>query len=365
MDVLTDLKRRFPPGGAVRRGAATVRDGLAIAHGVAAGLDERVIRAKPREIYLSMTADCNFRCAGCHYGRDFMAGHQLPWSVGEPLLEDAAATGFRTVRLYGGEPLLHRDLPRYVEKIRALGLDMWLTTNGLLLNKKIDRLVEAGLKRVSIGFYGLGDDYDHYVARPGAFKVVERAIREVRARHPDLRIHLDYLLMRPTSGAAMTGRIVDFAAEHGIGLYVNLVHYSLPYFLREGGETVLSFGEDDRDLLNETVATLLQAKAAHPGMIRNTVTGLKSIPDWLILKEKMRVPCTEREMVWIGADGTVQMCYVQFPLGNLHETRLRDMVGGPAHRKAARDAFALRCKNCHCGYDKRVRRTLSTRIAYA
>ena len=364
MSLATDLKHRFRPGGAVRRTAASVRDGLAVAHTLAASVDERVIRPKPKALYVSLTADCNFRCAGCHYGRDFMAGHQLPWEVGEPLLEDAKETGFRTIRLYGGEPLLHRDLPRYVEKIDALGLDMWLTTNGLLLSKKIDALVAAGLRRLSIGFYGLGDEYDRYVARRGAFRVVERAIRETRERHPDLPIHLDFLLMRPTSGAENVGRIVEFARTHGLRIYVNLVHYSLPYFVKEVGEANLSFDERDRALLEETAEAFIAAKRADPMVMRNTVTGLRSIPDWLILKERMRVPCSEHEMVWIGADGTVQMCYVQFPLGNLHEARLRDMVGGEAHVRAVRDAFKLRCANCHCGYDKRVRRSLPARLAY-
>jgi cyclic pyranopterin phosphate synthase len=56
---------------------------------------------------------------------------------------------------------------------------------------------------------------------------------------------------------------------------------------------------------------------------------------------------------------------VTFKLGNLNESRLSELVGSPAHAQAARDAFALRCPNCHCGYDERTRKHLPTRRAYA
>jgi cyclic pyranopterin phosphate synthase len=59
------------------------------------------------------------------------------------------------------------------------------------------------------------------------------------------------------------------------------------------------------------------------------------------------------------------MCYVTFKLGNLHEQRLKDMMFSPAHLQAARDAFALKCPNCHCGFDTRTLGHAPTRALYA
>jgi cyclic pyranopterin phosphate synthase len=78
----------------------------------------------------------------------------------------------------------------------------------------------------------------------------------------------------------------------------------------------------------------------------------------------MRVPCDAHNMVWVGADGTVQMCYVTFRLGNLHEQRLRDMLFTATHREAARDAVAVNCPNCHCKYDRRVEKHSPSAKAY-
>src|SRR5205823_3275666 len=73
-----------------------------------------IIEPEPREIYITLTANCNLRCLGCRYGRDFMPGSQLPWPMVRDLLDDCKQSGIRNVRLYGGEPLLHKDLTSIV-----------------------------------------------------------------------------------------------------------------------------------------------------------------------------------------------------------------------------------------------------------
>src|SRR5262245_52958559 len=81
-----------------------------------------LIRPEPRHMEIAITALCNLRCMGCRYGRDFMTGHELPWSVVRDLLDDAKSLGLWDIRLYGGEPLLHRDVVRMVEHSIGLGL---------------------------------------------------------------------------------------------------------------------------------------------------------------------------------------------------------------------------------------------------
>jgi cyclic pyranopterin phosphate synthase len=121
----------------------------------------QVIQPDPTEIYVTLTANCNLRCVGCKYGRDFMPGSQLSWPVVRDLLDDCRSLGIKTVRLYGGEPLLHKDLVKIVDHSSRLGLHTWLSTNGILLKERIDDLFQAGLRRISIGYYGTGEGYDN------------------------------------------------------------------------------------------------------------------------------------------------------------------------------------------------------------
>jgi len=91
-----------------------------------------VIRPTPRVLTVAITAACNYACTGCRYGRDFMPGQHLKLDTVRTLLDDAAAAGMTTVRLYGGEPLVHPDLPEMIRHARTAGILPYVTTNGFL-----------------------------------------------------------------------------------------------------------------------------------------------------------------------------------------------------------------------------------------
>ena len=313
-----------------------------------------VIRPVPLRLQVAITAHCNLRCIGCRYGRDFMPNRELPLAMVEQLLSDARDAGVREVRLYGGEPLLHRDLPRMIERTIELGMQPWVTTNAILLEERIDALYAAGLRQITVGYYGSGADYNAYVQRRNRYARLEAGFAAVRERYGmDVRLRINWLLMRPSCNLADLDAAFGFAERYDAEIQVDLIHYSLPYFT-EGPDRVLQFRADDRLAIDEVVAELVRRKKSHPERFRQSLAGLRSIPDWLLLGPEMRVPCDSHEMLWVGADGSVQQCYVTFPLGNLHQHRLREIVFSSAHRQAARDSFQLNCPNCHCNYDRRV-----------
>ena len=320
----------------------------------------------PRRIYVTLTAQCNLRCKGCLYGvNKFMPGKQLPWPLVRDLLSDAADLGIRNIRLYGGEPMMHKDLPRIVRHAADLGLHTWMTTNGVLLKKKFDALYDAGLREFSFGFYGMDGEYDQYVRQKNSFQRISNGLSYVRDRYgSDIKIKMDWLLMRPTCSLEGLRATLEFARRFDTPIYINLIHYSLPYFTK-GDEVELQFDVVDRPKIEEVVNEILSLQLEFPKLFVNSRAGIKSIPDWLIRGREMRVPCTETTLLWVGADGTVQMCYVTFKLGNLHEKRLSEILYTPEHRKAARDCVSLNCPNCHCSYDHRINQHIPSRHLYA
>ena len=60
-----------------------------------------------------------------------MPGSQLPWEIAKQMLEDAAELGYSSIRLYGGEPLVHPDLNRIIDLSVRLGINPWVTTNAM------------------------------------------------------------------------------------------------------------------------------------------------------------------------------------------------------------------------------------------
>jgi MoaA/NifB/PqqE/SkfB family radical SAM enzyme len=337
---------------------------LGLAQHTVAQVTPQVIRPRARKLTVAVTANCNLRCIGCRYGRDFMPGQQLSLAMVETLLEDAREAGIETVRLYGGEPLLHPKLAAMVQRAVALGLSPYVTTNATLLKQKIAALYEAGLRNVTIGFYGTGADFDSYVQRDQHFRRMENGVAEVRRRYgSSVSMQLNYLLMRPSCNLTALHDAWRFAQSYDLEFGVDLIHYSLPYFT-EGPNQELQFRPEDRSAIIEWVGELVRLKAAYPQRIKESLVSIYSIPDWLLAGPGMRVPCDAHKLIWVGADGSVQLCYAAFPLGNLHQNRLRDMLFSDAHYRAARGAFALDCPNCHCERETRILKHAQSRRHY-
>jgi cyclic pyranopterin phosphate synthase len=119
-----------------------------------------------RDLRVSVTDRCNFRCRYCMPREFFGADYQfLPRSellTFEEITRLAGiftGLGARKVRLTGGEPLLRHDLPRLVAMLAAVpGIeDLSLTTNGALLERDAAALAEAGLQRVTVSLDSLDD----------------------------------------------------------------------------------------------------------------------------------------------------------------------------------------------------------------
>jgi cyclic pyranopterin phosphate synthase len=118
-----------------------------------------------RDLRISVTDRCNFRCVYCMpkevFGRDYQFLERrelLTFEEIERLARSFVRHGVEKIRLTGGEPLVRRDLERLVERLAAVGgLDLTLTTNGSLLPQKAQALADAGLRRVTVSLDSLDD----------------------------------------------------------------------------------------------------------------------------------------------------------------------------------------------------------------
>mgnify|MGYP002776304390 CR=1 FL=1 len=124
-----------------------------------------------RDLRISVTDRCNFRCTYCMpkeiFDKDYpYLSHKELLSFEEitRLTTIFASLGVEKIRLTGGEPLLRKNLEVLIEmlaKIRTTAnqpLDLTLTTNGSVLRKKAVALKAAGLQRLTISLDGLNDD---------------------------------------------------------------------------------------------------------------------------------------------------------------------------------------------------------------
>jgi cyclic pyranopterin phosphate synthase len=118
-----------------------------------------------RDLRVSVTDRCNFRCVYCMpkevFGRDYAFlphAELLTFEEIARLARVFKAHGIEKIRLTGGEPLLRKNIERLIEMLRLIGgLDITLTTNGALLARKARELKAAGLNRVTVSLDALDD----------------------------------------------------------------------------------------------------------------------------------------------------------------------------------------------------------------
>jgi len=118
-----------------------------------------------RDLRISVTDRCNFRCTYCMpkevYGKDFQfLEREALLSFGEihRLVRLFRDQGVEKIRITGGEPLVRRKIERLIEMLAWHDdLDLTLTTNGSLLRLKAQALKDAGLKRVTVSLDSLDD----------------------------------------------------------------------------------------------------------------------------------------------------------------------------------------------------------------
>ena len=120
-----------------------------------------------RDLRISVTDRCNFRCPYCMPAEIFGEAYQFLPKEEILTFEEIArlaglfvGAGVNKLRITGGEPLLRADLPRLIGQLAAIpgADDITLTTNGYLLAQQAPALAEAGLHRVTVSLDSLDED---------------------------------------------------------------------------------------------------------------------------------------------------------------------------------------------------------------
>ena len=120
-----------------------------------------------RDLRISVTDKCNFRCDYCMPREHFDSKYEfLPKekiiSYEEIILiiKSALPLGLKKIRITGGEPLIRKDISKLIKMIRELDdhIDIAITTNGALLRKNIKLLKQSGLNRVTVSLDSLDDE---------------------------------------------------------------------------------------------------------------------------------------------------------------------------------------------------------------
>jgi cyclic pyranopterin phosphate synthase len=217
--------------------ALIVTDTLPTETGDRTALDPRslpvvdTLRRPLRDLRVSVTDRCNFRCTYCMpkeiFGPRYQylaAGELLAYEEIARLVRIFVDHGVEKVRLTGGEPLVRREIERLVEMLAGIdGLkDLTLTTNGSALAKKARALKAAGLGRVTVSLDSLDDAV--FMAMNDVDFPVARVLEGVEAAHAAglWPIKINMVVKRGVNDHS----VVDMARRfHGTGYILRFIEY--------------------------------------------------------------------------------------------------------------------------------------------
>ncbi|OHC71900.1 MAG: cyclic pyranopterin phosphate synthase [Rhodocyclales bacterium RIFCSPLOWO2_02_FULL_63_24] len=148
--IVRTVRATLPPG----------RDLVAPPEGALVDLRGRRVR----DLRISVTDRCNFRCVYCMpkevFGDDYAFLPRSKLLSFEEIVRVARVfvdQGVEKIRITGGEPLLRKHIENLIEQLAKLPVELTLTTNGSLLRKKARALKDAGLHRVTVSLDGIDD----------------------------------------------------------------------------------------------------------------------------------------------------------------------------------------------------------------
>jgi cyclic pyranopterin phosphate synthase len=132
---------------------------------------------------VSVTERCNFRCQYCMPEKPFnWVPHENLLSYDElfSFIKIGIDEGIKKIRITGGEPLLRRELDKFIKMISnyAPNIDLSLTTNAFLLEDCAQTLKNAGLKRLNISLDTLNKSVAHHIAQKDVLQKVLKGIQK-------------------------------------------------------------------------------------------------------------------------------------------------------------------------------------------
>ena len=166
----------------------------------------------PLVLMLEPLFRCNLACAGC--GKIDYPEEILNKRISvEDALHAAEECGAPVVSIAGGEPLIHKDLPKIVEGLIAQGRFVIVCTNALLLEKKIDQYRPSPYFTWSIHLDGDRDMHDRSVCQEGVYDRAVAALKLAKAKGFRVTINCTFF---NNADAASVARFFDTVTELGV-----------------------------------------------------------------------------------------------------------------------------------------------------
>jgi cyclic pyranopterin phosphate synthase len=268
-----------------------------------------------RDLRISVTDNCNFRCTYCMPAEVFPADY--PFLSGGQLLtfpeitrvvEAALPLGLKKVKLTGGEPLLRSLLPELILtlKTRFPTLEVGLITNGLHLTPLLPRLLSAGLDGVTVSIDAL--DAGQFGSMTGNGHRVEVVLEAIEAAHSLFgSVKLNTVLLRGKNEDQIEPLAVHFRRP---GFDLRFIEFMDVGTLNRWRRDQVVSGDEVLDRIRRAVpeVALVALDKKHPGETSERWSWSDGKGAVGFINSVTRPFCGDCSRVRLGADGKLYTC---------------------------------------------------------
>jgi len=292
----------------------------------------RGVKRYPLVLMLEPLFRCNLECEGC--GKIQYPEHILKKRVSaEQAWAAAEECGAPVVSIAGGEPLIHPEIKEMVDGLIKQGRYVYLCTNALLLERKLDMFTPHKQLTFSVHMDGLKEEHDKSVCRDGTFEIAESAIRKAVGR--GFRVTTNTTLFNNANPERVRQFFDDMTA---LGVEGMMISPGYPYAKAPEQEIFLE--------RNRTKSLFRQILGAP-----KKAWQFNHSPNFLaFLQGKIDYDCTPWGNPTYNVFGWQKPCYL---LGDGFATTFKELIETTDWPRYGQKGWDERCKDCmvHCGYE--------------
>ena len=264
-----------------------------------------------RDLRISVTDRCNFRCTYCmpkseYENFDFLPRKDiLSYEEMVKVVKILIPLGLKKVRITGGEPLLRKDLSKLVSMIRGLSeeIDIAITTNGVLLSKYAKELAEVGLSRVTISLDAFSDQLFKEMSDSN-YSVTEVLQGVSSAIEAGLPVKVNSVIKRGKNESEIISLVEHFGP---LGIQVRFIEFMDVGTKNEWMLESVVTGKEMRDTLRQEFGKLTPISDNHTGQVSND---WEFESGWSVgFIESISNPfCSDCNRARLSADGKIYTC---------------------------------------------------------
>jgi len=296
--------------------------------------------APPSVVTFAVTDYCNLDCKMCPFQHSEVERNHQDFALIRKVI-DQIYPYKPYISLCGrGEPFMHPEFFDIIRYIKSKGLWCAVDTNGTLVEKNVDRLINSGIDLVNVSIDSVGEVQDQIRGVPGAFQKAVDGIRALRAAAPRLRPMIRINCVITGYSFAHLAEVYELARDLGVDM-LNLCHSmyvrtermlkaqeKLSQDLPQPNEKIswdtvdIDGGSIDFEKLSETIEQLSRKDEGVVVTVIPNLGSLDKLKGYYSFKgfvEKLTAKCAWKHTN-IYPNGDVEMCDGMYPMGNLNDS---------------------------------------------